>query len=441
MLRKSLIRFCLLRQIDQGRGSTMAGADIILTRLCELQGTNFEVIDCQVRDEEIVWRIAHREQSVYVCSRCGAEHTSCHDSRWITLWDVPFGKKRCKWLIQRARILCHCSMNVRVERLSFRSRHHHLTQRFVDYIEQVLCSKMFTVADVARLFDLDYSTVYKIDHEVLRRLIQELKIPAPIHIAVDEKSFKKGHSYVTIVTDCDLKKVIWVSEGNRKESLDEFFMILGPERCAKIKTVSKDLHLPYALSCSEYIPQALQVADPFHVVKRLNEAMDNCRKELSVGSVLAVSKRKLIHGLQWMLRYKQDNLHPKYLDSLEKMAEVNEPLYRAYLQKEAFYQFFNFKPSELKEAENFLIKWIVEAFKSQLKALVDFAQYINRNREILLNIILTGRSSAISEGINRKIQVIKSMAYGYKNLQYFMLKIHQRCGLLGAMWKPTHSAS
>ena len=73
---------------------------------------------------------------------------------------------------------------------------------------------------MARLFDLDYGTVYKIDHVVLLRLIQELKIPDPINIAVDEKSFKKGHNYVTIVTDCDLKKVIWVSEGNKQESLD-----------------------------------------------------------------------------------------------------------------------------------------------------------------------------------------------------------------------------
>ena len=101
-------------------------------------------------------------------------------------------------------------MDVRNEKLSFRAVHHKLTQRFVDHVEQVLCSKMFTVADVARLFEIDYSTVYKIDHEVLRRLVQELEIPDPINIAVDEKSFQKGHSYVTVVTDCDIQKVVWV---------------------------------------------------------------------------------------------------------------------------------------------------------------------------------------------------------------------------------------
>lgn len=416
----------------------MAGADIILTRLCGLQGTNFEVVDCQETVDQITWRIQHREDAVYICTRCGAEQKSCHDTKWITLWDYPFGKKRCKWLVRRARILCSCSLGVRVERLSFRSRHHHLTQRFVDYIEQVMCSKMFTVADVARLFDLDYSTVYKIDHEVLRRLIQEMQIPDPIHIAVDEKSFLKGHRYVTIVTDCDLKKVIWVSEGNSRESLDLFFRVLGPERCAKIKTVSKDLHKPYADSCHDHIPHAIEVPDPFHVVKRLNESLDNCRKELSVGSVLAVSKRKVIHGLQWVLRYKQENQSQKRLEALDKLAELNQPLYLAYLHKESFYEFFSFRPSEVELAEKFLINWIVDAYKIGLKGLTEFAEYIKRHTKLLLNIVLTQRSSAISEGINRKITVIKSMAYGYKNIHYFMLKIMQRCGVLGSLWKPAN---
>lgn len=416
----------------------MAGADIILTRLCDLQGTNFEVVDCQVREDEITWRIEHRANAIYTCKRCGTEHTSCHDKKVITLRDVPFGKKTCKWVVKFARILCSCSLQVRNEKVAFRTTHHKLTRRFVDYVEQVLCSKMFTVADVARLFELDYSTVYKIDHEVLRRLVQELQIPDPENIAVDEKSFKKGHSYVTVVTDCDIQKVIWTSEGNRKESLDLFFKILGPERCAKIKTVSKDLHKPYALSCSEYIPQALQVADPFHVVKKLNEVMDDCRKELSVGSALAVGKRRLIHGLNWVMRYKQENLPEKHLESLDKLAKVNEPLYHAYLHKESFYEFFTFKPSEVKLAENFLVNWIVDAWKSQLKPLQEFGEYLERNTKVILNIILTGRSSAISEGINRKIQVIKSMAYGYRNINYFMLKIMQRCGVLGSMWRPAN---
>lgn len=413
----------------------MAGSDYILNRLLDLQGTDFEVTDCKVLDDRIVWRVQHRE-GIYECPACHAKHTSCHARRWITLKDYPFGTKECVWLVERAQLLCTCSNNLRVEYMPFRAKHHHLTQRFVNQIEQVLCSKMFTVADVARLFKVDYGTIYKIDHDVLLRLWQQCEIPNPINISVDEKSYKKGHNYVTIVTDCDIGKVIWVSEGNRKESLDQFFQVIGPDRCKLIETVSKDLHKPYALSCQEYIPQAMEVADPFHVVKKLNECLDDCRKELAVESIIEPKKRKKIFRLNWVLRYKQENMKEQHLEGLGELAKLNEPLYLAYLHKEAFYDFFEYKPSEVKEAQNFLIRWIVEAFQSKLNGLKEFAEYINRNIEILLNIIRTQRSSAISEGINRKISTLQAMACGYKCLQYFMLKIMQRCGVLGKYWSP-----
>ncbi|MFN7728274.1 MAG: transposase [Bdellovibrio sp.] len=192
--------------------------------------------------------------------------------------------------------------------MDFRSKHHRLTQRFVNYVESVLCSKMFTVADVSRLFYLDYGLVYKIDHDVLLRLWQSVKLPQPINISVDEKSFKRSRQYVTIVTDLDRKLVIWVSPGNSKESLDQFSRILGTESCLKIKTVSKDMHVPYIASCQQYIPQALEVADPFHVVQRLNQAMDECRLNASVGSALRLGKRKVIFNLQWLLRRKNEDL-------------------------------------------------------------------------------------------------------------------------------------
>ena len=89
-----------------------------------------------------------------------------------------------------------------------------------------------------------------------------------------------------------------MSEGNKKKSLDQFFQILGSERCSKIKTVRKDLWKLYSLSFREFIPQALEVADPFYVVKRLNEAIVKARNELSVGSELQVTKRKVISNMQ-----------------------------------------------------------------------------------------------------------------------------------------------
>jgi len=412
------------------------GFEYGINRLLGLQGSNFAVFDMDVKDDRIVYTIKHREPAQFICKHCGARHESYHDKRWVDLEDLPMGFRRVIWRVERMRILCHCQMGYRVELMDFKSHRHQLTQRYVDYIEYTLCTKMLTVADTARLFNLDYGIVYKIDHDVLLRLWQLAQIPDPVNIAVDEKSYKKGHKYVTIVSDTDRRMVIWVSEGNSKESLDEFFRILGPERCRKIQTVSKDMHKPYIASCEEHIPQALEVADRFHVIKKLNEVLDQCRRELIESGDASRSEKKGLKTMNWVLRYKQENMGDRTRSKLDQLERINEPLYRAYLHKEMFSELFSFKPSEIHQAGVWLEEWIKDALTVPFEAFKTFVDFVQRHKQRILNIVLTGRSSSFSEAINRKINVIIGMAYGYRCLEYLKLKILQRCGAIGKFWAP-----
>ena len=407
-----------------------------INRLLDLQATNFEVFDMDVKDDKITYTIRHKAPVQYICKHCDHRHDSYHDKDWIYLLDLPLGTRKVVWRVEKMRILCHCQMNYRVEKLSFKSQKHFLTQRYVDYIEYTLCTKMFTVADVARLFNLDYGVIYKIDHDVLLRLWQLAEVPDPVHIAVDEKSYKKGHKYVTIVSDLERRMVIWVSEGKDKESLDEFFKIIGPERCKKIQTVSKDMHKLYIASCQEFIPQAIEVADAFHVIKKLNEVLDNCRKELIESAESTKPEKKNLKEMNWVIRYKQENMSNRTQSKLNQLERLNEPLYRAYLHKESFFEFFTFLPAELEKAGAFLDEWVRDAMTIPMEAFKYFVGYIGRHRDRILNIIKTGRSSSFSEAINRKINVIIGMAYGYHCLEYLKLKILQRCGAIGKYWTP-----
>ncbi len=415
----------------------MTQAEFQLNKLLGIEQTNFEITDIKNREHEVIFYLRHKDDAKYICTSCGALNTHCHSKRWITLNDMPWGNKKIKWQVERATILCGCSYHHRVEYLPFRSEnHHYITRRLEEHVEGLLCGHMFTVMDVAKMLGLGYELVYKIDHDVLRRLLQNMEIPDPVNISVDEKSFKKKHSYVTVVTDADTSNVIWVSTGNRKESLDEFFKILGPDRCKKIKTVSKDLHRPYAVSCNEYVPQALQVADKFHVVKRLTQAAEEARKELLLSNEVKKSEKKVIKSMNWVIRHKEENMNKKTYKGLTQLKKTNEPLYEAYLLKESFFEFFNFTTIELGQAKMFLMKWCKDAESTIFESFKSIASYVQRNMSVLLNIIKEKRTSAISEGINKKISVIKSMAYGYRSIDYFKLKILQRCGVLGAYWTP-----
>lgn len=414
----------------------MAIPQYYLNRLLGIEKSNFEVVDIKIKDNEITWVLKHKPNAAFICSRCGGAVTKAHSKSVITLLDVPLGLQRQKLLVERAKILCPCSYRIRNEKIPFRSEYHRITQRFVDYIEMILCTKMMTVADVARLFNLDYGIVYQIDHHVLRRLIENQEIPDPINISVDEKAWKKGHHYLTLVTDRDIGKVIWVSEGRGKESLDEFFKVLGTERCRRIKTVAKDMHKPYAESCAEFIPQAVEVADSFHVVKHLNDTIDKCRRYLIESNETTKSKKKKLKSQMWVIRHKKENMSERTFAEFAKLEKINQPLFRAYLHKEIFYDFFEFKPLEISKAKEFLESWIKQAYTLGFNAMNDFAEFLERHFDSILNIIREQKNSAISEGINRKINVIIGMAYGYKCIEYLKLKILQRCGVLGKLWRP-----
>lgn len=410
----------------------MKSFDRIVQLFCGLQETGFSVLRLLSKSDVWIWEIGPDGKELRRCSRCG-RRAPVYDRQWVRIRDVPIGgvAKVIWFKVQRSRVECpRCG--VVVEKLPFRSRWGRITKRFECWIRELL-SATVTVQDVARITGLDYDLIYRIDYEMLRNRLRRAPIPEPKNIAIDEKSFQKGHSYVTIVTDSDTGKVIWVSEGREERSLDEFFEFIGPERCKAIQTAAVDLHPAYHRSVEKYIPQACVVPDKFHIVKRLNEAMDESVRELALKTGEGFSLRSRIRGneLRWIIRRKMKNQTEKNLIRLEHLKKLNEPLYEAYLLKDRFHDFFDFSPRELEKAKRFLIQWAVEAWKTGLKALQNFADYVQRHSNLLLNVIKTARTSAVSEGINTKISVIKRMAYGYCNIEYFMLKILQRCGILG----------
>lgn len=410
---------------------------VILNNLAGLQNSNFEVFDVKVFKDHEIWNIKRRPQAKPICNNCGLayEHKP-HSVSTIDIIDQPAGRFKRTWRVERAKLSCPCTLSILVEKLDFKAEQHLMTQRFVNHIEELLCTKMFTVADVSRMFNLDYGIVYKIDHQVLLRLIQHHKLVFPTHISVDEKSARKGHNYITIVSDLETGEAIWATEGNSKESLDLFFQVIGPEGCAKIQTVSKDLWKPYTESCNEYIPHAIQNADKFHVIKKLIDSVDAVRKDVQNDKSIIKEQRSNAKSSMWLVRHNQENMEDYQREKLEELQKINEPLYKAYLMKEAFFEVYNFAANEISKAEKFINEWITDVSLIGLEPMNEFCNFLKRNIQMILNSIATKKTSALSEGINRKINVLKSMAYGYKCMDYFKLKILQRCGSLGSNWTP-----
>lgn len=171
------------------------------------------------------------------------------------------------------------------------------------------------------------------------------------------------------------------------------------------------------------------VLDHFHVKKYLNDAVDTIRKE-ELRKARQQEQEELSKVLHCNKRFilMQNTVSDKKRDLLEKLSSLNERVYKAMLLKEQFLAIY--QAGDRKAAYANLRQWIVAAVKSGMPSFVELGYKFFRKRHYVLNYFICKITSAISEGINNKIKRLKRMAYGYRDVKYFLLKIHQHCGLL-----------
>lgn len=383
-----------------------------------------EVTDSEYEGLHIV--LERVEDTPPVCSGCGKVHgVSVHSRSDMLAEDLPISSKRVFLHVPKRKVQCAEDGTIRVEELQWLEGR--FTARFAEQVYRL--TSITTNQEAGWFLGLDDETVYRIDKRKLEELALEKldPVPAPKHMSVDEVAWQKWHKYVTNVVDVDQRKVIWNHQGRGKVTLNTFFRRLGKTNCEKIEAVACDGARGYLSSIKQYASNALIVLDHFHVKKYLNDAVDTVRKEElkrarqqnngQLSSILHCNKRFILM---------QNKLTNKKQDLLEKLATLNERVYQAMLLKEQFISIY----IDPKTAMRALRQWIIAAIKSNIPAFVELGYKFFRKRHYLLNYFRCKITTAVSEGINNKIKRVSRMAYGYKNVHYFLLKIHQHCGLL-----------
>jgi len=367
-------------------------------------------------------------QTLPVCSGCGSVHSGgIHSKTLIVVEDLRISGKRVFLHVPKRKIRCHEDGRIRVEEFNWiRGR---FTKRFAQQVFRL--TSITTNQEAGWYLGLDDETVYRIDKRMLEELTSERlgPVPAPTLMSVDEVAWQKWHRYVTNVVDIEKRKVIWNHNGRGKAVLSDFYRGLGSEGCQNIEAVASDGAKGFLSATKAHAPDALIVLDHFHVKKYLNDAVDTVRKEElkkarqenneEAAQILHCNKRFIL--MQNKVTTKKQNL-------LEKLAFLNQRVYQALLLKEQFLSVYT--AADRKTAQRNLKDWIVAAIGSKLPSFRELGNKFFRKRHYVLNYFLHKITTAISEGINNKIKRLSRMAYGYKDVKYFLLKIHQHCGLL-----------
>lgn len=369
-----------------------------------------------------------REGVEPICSACGKEHAGLvHSKETVVVEDVGLCGRRVFLQVVKRKMRCPADGRIRVEKLAWiRER---FTKRFAEQITRL--TAITTNQEAGWYLGLDDEKVYRIDRKMLEEAARHKlePVPAPTHMSVDEVAWQKWHRYVTNVVDIDKRKVIWNDDGRGKEVLDGFYKALGKKNSKKIKAVASDGARGYIASTKEHAKHALIVRDHFHVKKYLNDAMDTVRKQ-ELQTARSQKNKELTAMLHCNKRFilMQNKVTDKKRDLLEKLAQLNQGVYQALLLKEQFLSIYS--AGDRSTAWANLKAWIVAALQCGLPSFEELGRKLFRKRHYVLNYFICKITTSVSEGINNKIKRLKRMAYGYRDVKYFLLKIHQHCGLL-----------
>jgi transposase len=279
-----------------------------------------------------------------------------------------------------------------------------------------------TIQDVANNLKMSWNTVKDIQQRYLERHYGSPRLKDVRYIAIDEFAVQKGHKYMTVVYDLEHGRAIFVGDGRESDVLKPFWKRFKSSG-AKLKAVAMDMWPAYLKSVVEHTHDAMVVFDKFHIIKKMNEALDETRRSLYREEV-EVNKRSVIKGLRWLLLKNRDHLDKSTNQKkrLEEALAMNQPLAQAYYLKEELHLLWQ-QPHRA-AAEEFLSQWLEKAKSTTIQPLVKFCNMLAGHRSGVLNYYLYPVSTGRLEGFNNKIKVLKRKAYGYRDTEFFKLKIY-----------------
>lgn len=281
----------------------------------------------------------------------------------------------------------------------------------------VIYSQLMTQKAAAQLVHIPKSTFSDILHRIIDRVRDGHRIRALRCVGVDEISYRKGHKYVTVVYDLERACVLWVGKGKGRETIDQFFNErLSDYQKRQIEWASCDMSETFIGAIQEHCPNAHLVLDRFHIVKALNDAVDEVRKE--EWRSVSGEERKVLKGLRWILFRNHAERTKEDKEIIDKLRNSNRRIYRASILSDEFDHFWDFNAPWA--AERFLKGWSTSALMSRLEPLRKFVGTIRSHFENIITFVSRRITNAAAEGLNRIIRMVKNRASGFRSVDAFI---------------------
>ena len=386
---------------------------------------SWEVSDVSLSLEErrVEITLQHRGRRV-VCPECGAacgiaDHAP--ERTWRHLDTMQF-ETVLKARVPRAK--CG-ACGVKTTAVPWAGKYSRFTLMFEAFAIEVIqaCGNVKAAAGLLRL---DWDSVHRIMERAVERGLKRRDTESVRYVGIDEKSFRRGQSYISLLTDLTGGRVLEVTKGRDEEAANKLWESVPPEQKEQVEAAALDMWPAFANSVEANAPQAELVHDRFHISQHLNEAVDQVRR--TEHKALKREGDERLKGSKQLWLFNPENLSEKRWLEFEPLKDLELKTSRAWAIKEQFRWFWEYRYAG--NARKFFSRWYGWAARSRLKPVVKVAKMLKRHLENILTYFRHGITNSMTEGFNSRIQSIKSNARGFRAFANFRTRILFYCAKL-----------
>ena len=373
--------------------------------------------------------VSPRMRSKAVCSGCHQVAPGYDRLAERRFEFIPFWGFLVFLLYSMRRVECPRCQAVVVEEVPWGDGKRTLTRAYMLFLAR--WARRLSWKETAEAFRTSWEKVFDAVEHVVTYGLEHRKLGQIDAIGVDEIQYAKGHKYLTLVYQIDLGmiRLLWVGRERTIESFQRFFHVIGDEVASKIVFVCSDMWEPYLKVIRQKCSEALHILDRFHIVAKMNKALDEVRagesRRMAREGYAPVLKKS-----RWLLLKREENLKNEQRFRLRDLLRYNLKTVRAYLLKEAFQQLWDYNSPVW--AGKFLDQWCRQVMRSRIEPMKKIARSMREHRELILNYFRAQKlfSSGVVEGLNNKAKVTMRRSYGFRTFRVLELALYHSLGKL-----------
>jgi len=372
--------------------------------------------------------IEPRKNGHAICSCCH-KVASCYDKLEERRFEfVPFWGYRFFFVYQMRRVNCK-DCGIKVEEVPWGMGKFTLTKTYMNFLSN--WARKLSWQEVARSFKTTWQKVFTAIKYVVDWGLEHRDVSGVTSIGVDEIAWQVGHKYLTLVYQIDKNcvRLLWVGKDRTVKTLLKFFRKFGSDWALQLKHICSDMWRAYIKVIEKKASQAIHILDRFHIVAKMNKAIDEVRaaehKKMKDDGYEPILKHS-----RWCLLKRKENLTEKQEIKLKDLLKYNLQSVRAYLLKEDFSVFWDYISSFW--AGKFLDRWCTRTMRSKIEPLKKVAKTLRKHKPLILNWFKAKKafSSGIVEGLNNNVKLATKKAYGFKSLDCIETALYHQLGKL-----------